>query len=83
MREPSMMGSRSKTLKEMSVRKIFKIIACARKINATILSAGGEYLFKRWLILMTLGLFFFMVIIDGTIVVVAVPTIAQALAVQP
>ena len=32
---------------------------------------------------MTLGLFFFMVIIDGTIVVVAVPTIAQALAVQP
>lgn len=40
-------------------------------------------MFKRWLILMTLGLFFFMVIIDGTIVVVAVPTIAQALAVQP
>ena len=53
------------------------------QINATILSAGGEYVFKRWLILMTLGLFFFMVIIDGTIVVVAVPTIAQALAVQP
>ena len=38
---------------------------------------------KRWLILITLGLFFFMVIIDGTIVVVAVPTIASALAVSP
>ena len=38
---------------------------------------------KRWLILITLGLFFFMVIIDGTIVVVAVPTIASALAVGP
>ena len=38
---------------------------------------------KRWLILITLGLFFFMVIIDGTIVVVAVPTIAKDLAVSP
>lgn len=32
---------------------------------------------QRWTILMTLGLFFFMVIVDGTIVSIAIPTIAQ------
>lgn len=37
---------------------------------------------KRWLTLGTLGTFFFMVIIDGTIVSIAIPTIARGLSVS-
>lgn len=34
---------------------------------------------RRWLILSVLGLFFFMVIVDGSIVAIAIPQIAQSL----
>lgn len=34
---------------------------------------------KRWLGLGVLGMFFFMVVVDGSIVTIAVPTMAQAL----
>ncbi|WP_288531186.1 MFS transporter [uncultured Secundilactobacillus sp.] len=34
---------------------------------------------RRWIILSTLGLFFFMVIVDGSIVTIAVPAISQGL----
>ncbi|MGV0168444.1 MFS transporter [Furfurilactobacillus sp. WILCCON 0119] len=37
---------------------------------------------KRWLILSLLGSFFFMVIVDGTIVSIAIPTISRDLAVS-
>ena len=36
---------------------------------------------RRWLILVTLGIFFFMVIVDGSIVAIAIPTIAGSLSV--
>lgn len=37
---------------------------------------------RRWLTLCTLGLFFFMVIVDGSIVTIAVPAIAKGLSVD-
>jgi MFS family permease len=33
---------------------------------------------RRWLCLVILGLFFFMIIVDGSIVTIAIPVLAQA-----